>query len=486
MPEQEKMAGNLAAIVIFSMLSSTVHLIVAQAPSIDQFANVVGFRGQSIQLFCRVTNQGMYGVYWFVERDQADDLILGLGTADYVSQPRFKLDIDSSTGYHNLTLIDLTPLDAGRYECLTSDGVHTVNGMPGTLEVVEAVAPPAGPSCHARYREPLSEGGEISLTCLTASGGRPESTLTWYNPVGKGVGSSGVGPNHTVIWRATPADDGAVYDCRENHPSLEGMRSCTVGPLAVLHTPVVAILPSSAGADIGDSVTLTCSGDSNPSVETIQWMIGNETVNLMADSSLNSTRSRYTIEEGTVNGDLQSNLTIASVRELDYALQITCIAWNVNSSGNASVNLSPPNPPLRPGTPGTADNGIESDPLLIIAIDVSALGGLIVIGIICLLAPHLGCLVCEPCRRRRRQSQLEAHVKLERRQQEQKHPVGKTGAMVRTNDAFDDEQTTTHTDANNIDVKRAGRLQSISSKSTASCSTLSNCVVEMDNTINHD
>ncbi|XP_038076307.1 cell adhesion molecule 2-like [Patiria miniata] len=478
------MAGKVSVLIVCYFLLSTEDLLtVAQVQTIDQFSHAVGIRGQGVQLFCRVTNQGMYGVYWVAERVE-DELVLGLGTSDYVKQLRFELDVDISLGFYNLTISDLVPSDAGRYECLMSNGVRTVNGLPGMLEVVEAVAPPEGPSCLAGYCEPLSEGDEIRLSCVSGSGGRPESQLAWYRHDDKI--SAGAGPNFTAILRAAPADDGAVFACQENHLALEGTRSCTVGPLVVLHAPVVTILPSNPQASLGDSVTLTCSGDANPPVENVQWIVGNETVTPMANSSSNSFESRFTIDdEEDLTGHLQSRLIISDVGELDYGLQITCIAQSPNSSRNASVTIRPPdpNPPLNPD--GGTD-GIAGDPLLLLAVVGSALGGLIVFGILCLLAPHLGCLVCESCRRRRRENQRKAQLELDRKRSRKarklelstRRKAGSTAYYANT--AFDNYEIPRKTNSRR---EKAGKPQSISSKSTASCSKLSNCVVEIDNTI---
>ncbi|XP_071801097.1 uncharacterized protein [Asterias amurensis] len=479
------------SIVVVCLLVAFHAVSVSVAQTVDQFSEAGGLEGSTVRLFCQVIDRGNYGVFWYIEAGEL--LILSFDSADYVTnRPKFKIEEDLTSGYFNLTVRDLKMADEGLYECLLSDGTYTINGKPGTVKILPPVAPPGDPVCSPSYRTPLSEGDEISASCTTASGGRPNSQLTWQGLNGQ-VGLAGHGPNHTVIWDATPADDGAVFTCHEEHPALDGYdRSCTIGPLIVLYAPSVMISPSHPKSKLGELITLTCSASANPPIQTIHWFHGNTSLPIPMSNSTNSTTSRFSIEEERdSNGTLlSSHLNITEVRNEDFSTEITCRVWNANASRNITVTLKSPTVRVKDNN-DVDNNSLARNPLLLVAVDLSALGGLALIGILFLAAPHLGCLVSDSYRQKRREKQLQKQLKREKKleQKEKKRSSKRENNLVPIQ--FEEAelemyeqpiQSGLQDNSNNNAEESAGRTPSDHSRNT-SLSKLSNCVVEVDNTI---
>ncbi|XP_063064868.1 B-cell receptor CD22 [Engraulis encrasicolus] len=112
-----------------------------------------------------------------------------------------------------------------------------------------------------------TEGDSVTLTCISDAN-PPVMTYTWYK-VNKGGTPVGSGQTHTIV-QITTEDTGQYY-CRVNNSV--GFNNSTMVSIDVFYSPKNTLASISPPGDIveGDSVTLTCSSDANPPVDTYTW-----------------------------------------------------------------------------------------------------------------------------------------------------------------------------------------------------------------------
>ncbi|XP_077998883.1 uncharacterized protein LOC144451851 [Glandiceps talaboti] len=135
---------------------------------------------------------------------------------------------------------------------------------------------------------------------------------------------------------------------------------CEIDPIQVVYAPVVTVEPRSITADIGESPSFSCTAQGFPPIRssTHQWYFNGNTD--VPDST------RYIVAQ-TPDGTLL--LTIMSIEESDYDVEIMCKAANSEGTTATQAMLNPVTTPPPPttkiqtttGTSGGTVNGTDVD-----------------------------------------------------------------------------------------------------------------------------
>ncbi|KAI5630523.1 B-cell receptor CD22-like, partial [Silurus asotus] len=115
------------------------------------------------------------------------------------------------------------------------------------------------------------EGSSVTLTC-SSDANPPVETYTWFK------GRTSVGKGKTFTISKVSAEYSEEYKCMCSNEV--GHQNSTSVTLNVLYPPkrvLVYISPSGESVE-GSSVTLTCSSNANPPVETYTWFKGRTSV----------------------------------------------------------------------------------------------------------------------------------------------------------------------------------------------------------------
>ncbi|MCI4393958.1 hypothetical protein PGIGA_G00163850 [Pangasianodon gigas] len=154
------------------------------------------------------------------------------------------------TGILNIILIDQIWIRSWIVGCSTQ--VHIAVDAPKRVSVSIS---PSGE---------IVEGSSVTLTC-SSDANPPVQTYTWY----KGRSSIGTGKTYTIS--SISSEDSGEYKCKSSNQYGENYSDGAT--LNVLYPPknvLVSISPSGERVE-GSSVTLTCSSDANPPVQTYTW-----------------------------------------------------------------------------------------------------------------------------------------------------------------------------------------------------------------------
>ncbi|KAF7689243.1 hypothetical protein HF521_012596 [Silurus meridionalis] len=166
----------------------------------------------------------------------------------------------------------------------------------------------------------IVEGSSVTLTC-SSDANPPVETYTWF----KGITSVGKGKNFTIS--KISSEDSGEYKCMCSNEV--GHQNSTSVTLNVLYPPKnVSISPSGEIVE-GSSVTLTCSSDSNPPVETYTWFKEN------GSSRVGSGQSYRALQSGLYYCEVQNKL--GSERSAAVSITITTVNRVNAASGSASA-----------------------------------------------------------------------------------------------------------------------------------------------------
>ncbi|KAI5089717.1 B-cell receptor CD22 [Silurus meridionalis] len=162
------------------------------------------------------------------------------------------------------TVLRISSKDSGDYKCMCSNKVGNQNSTSVTLNVLY---PPKKVSVSISPSGEIVEGSSVTLTC-SSDANPPVESYTWF----KGMTSVGKGKTLTISKISTK--DSGEYKCMCSN-SL-GHQNSTSVTLNVLYPPKVVLVSISPSGEIVEesSVTLTCSSDANPPVETYTWLRG--------------------------------------------------------------------------------------------------------------------------------------------------------------------------------------------------------------------
>ncbi|XP_019634185.1 PREDICTED: carcinoembryonic antigen-related cell adhesion molecule 1-like isoform X2 [Branchiostoma belcheri] len=254
----------------------------------------------------------------------------------------------------SLKLLNLGMQDEGTYVCSVEKDADYEEGSV-RLEILVAPNPPSISS----YNPPLEADNKRQVVArCTSEGGKPEATLSWYN--GSQLISGGLGDDDDdqggtliqdrddgtfniisdLIVALSRYDQGQQYFCQVDHPALDQPQKEFIQMEVLYPVDQVTVTTSAVTTREGDTVTLTCSADSNPPAE-LTWTRASGGDSLPNNSVTDDTSLTLTNLGRTDSGDY------------------TCTARNVingnpyESSKNATVNvlyapviLQPPSPSL--------------------------------------------------------------------------------------------------------------------------------------------
>ncbi|XP_059411035.1 B-cell receptor CD22-like [Carassius carassius] len=150
--------------------------------------------------------------------------------------------------------------DAGRYSCALQE--HTYISPAVQLNVMY---PPQSVSVSISPSGEIVEGDSVTLSCSSDS--NPPAEISWFK------GRMFVGSGRIYSISKISSDDSGEYKCKSRNKHGEKYSDTVM--LNVMYPPrnvSVSINPSGVIVE-GDSVTLSCSSDSNPPAE-INWVKG--------------------------------------------------------------------------------------------------------------------------------------------------------------------------------------------------------------------
>ncbi|KAI7810370.1 putative B-cell receptor CD22-like [Triplophysa rosa] len=170
--------------------------------------------------------------------------------------------------------------DSGVYRCAIRG--HERLSSPGVYLSVEY--PPKKTSVSISSSGVIVEGDSVNLTCSSESN-PPVHIYNWFK------GHKFVGSGNIYRISNIRSDHSGEYKCKtkNNH----GVKYSEAVMLNVMYAPrnVVASISSSGVIVEGDSVTLTCSSDSNPPVQQYNWFKGETSVGSRKIYSITNIRS---------------------------------------------------------------------------------------------------------------------------------------------------------------------------------------------------
>ncbi|XP_056622970.1 B-cell receptor CD22-like [Triplophysa dalaica] len=191
----------------------------------------------------------------------------------------------------------------------------------------------------------IVEGDSVNLTCSSESN-PPVHTYSWFKG-GKFVGSGNIYSISNIR-----SDDSGEYTCWSKY--IHGGKYSEAVMMDVMFAPrnVVASISSSGVIVEGDSVTLTCSSESNPPVHIYNWFKGEKFVgfgNIYRISSIRSDHSgEYKCKTRNKHGEKYSEAVKMDVIYAPRHVKVSISSSGVIVEGD-SVNLtcsSESNPPV--------------------------------------------------------------------------------------------------------------------------------------------
>ncbi|XP_058236587.1 B-cell receptor CD22-like isoform X1 [Hemibagrus wyckioides] len=159
------------------------------------------------------------------------------------------------------TISKISSMDTGEYKCKCSNEVGHQESSSVSLNVLY---PPKNVSVSISPSGEIVEGSSVTLTC-SSDANPPVKTYEWF----KGTTSVGNGKTYTIS-KISSMDTGE-YKCKcSNEVGHQESSSVTLNVLYGPKNVSVSISPSGEIVE-GSSVTLTCSSDANPPVQTYTW-----------------------------------------------------------------------------------------------------------------------------------------------------------------------------------------------------------------------
>ncbi|KAI5615871.1 B-cell receptor CD22-like, partial [Silurus asotus] len=141
----------------------------------------------------------------------------------------------------------------------------------------------------------IVEGSSVTLTC-SSDANPPVKTYTWF------TGTTSVGKGKTFTISKVRSEDSGEYKCMCSNEV--GHQNSTSVTLNILYPPKnILVFISSSGEKVeGSSLTLTCSSDGNPPVETYTWFKEEKS------SPVGSRQSYRSLQSGLYYCEVQNKL----------------------------------------------------------------------------------------------------------------------------------------------------------------------------------
>ncbi|KAG9332062.1 hypothetical protein JZ751_016195 [Albula glossodonta] len=181
--------------------------------------------------------------------------------------------------------------DSGRYSCGGQDGHNHLLSSAVTLNVNYA---PKLTSVLVSPSGEIKEGSSVTLTC--SSDANPSvQTYTWFKKTGAGSSERGTGESYTFT--NISSEDSGQYYCEAQNQ--HGALSSTAVTVDVQYAPKLTSVSVSPSGEIkeGSSVTLTCSSDANPPVQSYTWYKDNRPITSARASGQNYSINKINISD---------------------------------------------------------------------------------------------------------------------------------------------------------------------------------------------
>ncbi|XP_041961141.1 B-cell receptor CD22-like [Alosa sapidissima] len=242
---------------------------------------------------------------------------------------------------YTYTMCNIKPIHSGQYYCHIRYACGYKNS---TLINLKVFYPPRNTKVVIDNPGQIAEGGRVTLTC-SSDANPPPHTYSWYK------GRAQLSYRQKMLnFSNVHSEDSGNYSCQATN--TYGSNASPNTEIHVLYgprTPVVVIDPPGNITE-GSRVTLTCSSDANPPVESYTW---------------------FKVNESTPVGSGQQ-YSITAIRPEDGG-QYYCVARNrLGSQVSTAVSIT---------VEGISASG-EQSPLVTAVVVVSVCG---VVGLLCVL-----------------------------------------------------------------------------------------------------
>nr|XP_046196373.1 sialoadhesin-like [Oncorhynchus gorbuscha] len=266
----------------------------------------------------------------------------------------YKLGQRLTNQNNSLILNPVSSEDAGRYSCAV-EGFEDLHSPEETLTVKYG---PKNTLASIHLSGEIVEGSSVTLTCISDAN-PPVDKYTWYKKIGAHYQSFSHGNTELqhVFSHIQSSDTGEYYCEARNEMGTDRSESINID---VKYGPKSTSVSVSPSGDIveGSSVTLTCSSDANPPVQSYAWykngsvyqsiFYGNtEPQQVFSQIKSSDTRQYYCWVSNGISTDRSPSLDI----DVKYAPKSTSVS--VSPSGEivegSSVTLtcsSDANPPV--------------------------------------------------------------------------------------------------------------------------------------------
>ncbi|XP_016139818.1 B-cell receptor CD22-like [Sinocyclocheilus grahami] len=231
---------------------------------------------------------------------------------------------------HNITLTDVTEADKHIYYCrfITNIDTGKWTGVPGAqLDVTDL---------QVETQQSVKERDSVTLRCKSSCSLPEQTTFIWYRNTQR-LTTGTVNVNQLQLQSVSRADEGN-YRC-----AVSGYEHLISPPvyLKVEYPPRNVSVSINGSGEIveGDSVTLSCSSDSNPPALNFSWFKENQSSAVgsgqsFSISSFNSSHSgRYYCEAQNKHGSQRSESVSVSVKEVQRAALQTVTGIVVGCGG---------------------------------------------------------------------------------------------------------------------------------------------------------
>ncbi|XP_052384010.1 B-cell receptor CD22-like isoform X6 [Oncorhynchus keta] len=179
----------------------------------------------------------------------------------------YKLGQRLTNQNNSLILNPVSSEDAGRYSCAV-EGFEDLHSPEETLTVKYG---PKNTLASIHLSDEIVEGSSVTLTCISDAN-PPVDKYTWYKKIGAHYQSFSHGNTELqhVFSHIQSSDTGEYYCEARNEMGTDRSESINID---VKYGPKSTLVSVSPSGDIveGSSVTLTCSSDANPPVQSYAW-----------------------------------------------------------------------------------------------------------------------------------------------------------------------------------------------------------------------
>ncbi|KAI1887363.1 hypothetical protein AGOR_G00189530 [Albula goreensis] len=215
--------------------------------------------------------------------------------------------------------------DAGNYSC----AVRGYENLPSTALTLNVQYPPKRTSVSVSPSGEIEEGSSVTLTC-SSDANPPVQSYTWFEKTGAVNSERGTGESYTIT--NIRSEDSGQYYCEAQNQ--HGALNSTAVTIDVQYPPKrtsVSVSPS-GGIEEGSSVTLNCSSDANPPVQSYTWFKKNESGVWQTGSGQNLSFFNFTVWKSGLyyckaeNKHGAQNATAQTIKQGVGAMVVLCAA----------------------------------------------------------------------------------------------------------------------------------------------------------------